>query len=662
MSSLPSAKATLPRFLDALLVKVKSVRAIWWHYGVAFLSVAIVVGVERIFPQLFRDYPYRLFWAVIAFNAWYGGIGPGIAATVFSVFNVNYFMILPVYGLQFTLNDGLALIVGTVITLFINIPGLRTRRLHQALAENEERFRSVLENMPVLMSVNNAQGQRIFWNKEAERVTGYSLQEVVGNPKLGDLLYPDRAYQAEIERFRQERRGDWRNWELVTRCKDGSTRIISWSNISKHYPVPGWEDWALGVDVTESKWTRRRTALLQNITAALSAAATPQQISTIILEQCLPVLGAAAGSIVGLSSDTQWLAIILSTGYSSETIQPYLRFPVTLDVPLAEAVRIRQPVWLHNQDMRNQKYPTMQEQTTGYKAWAALPLLVEDRVLGGLGFSFAQEQAFTTEEQEFMMSMASLCAQALERARLFEAESAARQEAEKANALKLQFLGMIAHELRTPLSSIKGFASTLLADDVEFDLSSQREFLTVIDQEADRLSELVSQLLDLARLQASSMTIQPESQSLGAIVDAAMPNLKTLTTYHELVIDVPHDLPPVTADTSRIVQVILNLVGNAARYAPSFTSITLRAHQSGDRLQVDVSDHGPGIPLEDHVRVFEAFSQGSEQLKQRSQGAGLGLAICKGLVEAHGGMIWIHDQPPPGTTISFTLPLVKQQR
>jgi PAS domain S-box-containing protein len=244
-----------------------------------------------------------------------------------------------------------------------------------------------------------------------------------------------------------------------------------------------------------------------------------------------------------------------------------------------------------------------------------------------------------------------------QRITMLEQEREARLKAEEANEVKLKFLAMISHELRTPLTSIKGFASTLLAKDVNWDTDSQAEFLEIIDQEANKLTDLVEQLLDVSRLHAHNLRINPVMQRLSEAVNTAVPQLQHIAARHHFVLDIPPDLPLTTFDTLRIAQVIVNLVDNAAKYSPPGTSIHLYADQIDHHLQVTVSDQGMGIPPEYRQTVFEAFQQ-LDRPGGAHKGAGLGLAICKGLIEAHGGRIWIDNQPTPGTTIRFTLPIV----
>lgn len=244
------------------------------------------------------------------------------------------------------------------------------------------------------------------------------------------------------------------------------------------------------------------------------------------------------------------------------------------------------------------------------------------------------------------------------RAELLLQEQNARRAAEAANELKLKFLAMVSHELRTPLASIKGFTSTLLANDVAWDTGTQHEFITIMDVEADRLTELVEQLLDISRLQAGSLRIEITPQAVQDVVTIAMPQLRALTDSHRLIFEIPEALPDVLMDKQRISQVLVNLVANAVKFSPTGTQITVSAKAMEGEVRFDIADEGEGIAPEEQKLVFDAFQQGMRQ-GARKPGAGLGLAICKGIVETHHGRIWIADHAGPGTTISFTLPTVK---
>jgi signal transduction histidine kinase len=236
-------------------------------------------------------------------------------------------------------------------------------------------------------------------------------------------------------------------------------------------------------------------------------------------------------------------------------------------------------------------------------------------------------------------------------------EQHARAEADKSNAMKSQFVGMVAHELRTPLTLIKGFTSSMLAEDVIWEADDQHKFLQIIDEEADRLNELIDQLLDVTQMQAGKLRIHPLLYSFAEIISHTGSELEILAQNHQLILAISQDLPLIMADPQRLAQVLLNLVGNATKYSPPHTTITITAQQHASGIQVDVADEGAGIPLSQRTKVFEAYRQLDDGAVRSTKGSGLGLAICKGLVEAHGGTIWIGEQVAPGTLVSFMLPL-----
>lgn len=240
---------------------------------------------------------------------------------------------------------------------------------------------------------------------------------------------------------------------------------------------------------------------------------------------------------------------------------------------------------------------------------------------------------------------------------LLKTEAVSRLEAERANEIKTKFLAMISHELRTPLTSIIGFTTTLLAKDVTWTPGEMHDFIHMIQQESERLQELIDQLLDLSRLEAGMLPITPKPCGLPVIMEEAFPQILTLTKEHILITHIPENLPKVFADPRRIAQVIVNLMRNASTYSPPGTEISLSAFLRKDFIQIEVSDLGVGIPASEHRKLFKSFHRGTGAENSRAQGAGLGLAICKRLIDAHGGRIWIKKKTTPGTTFSFTLPL-----
>ncbi|MGD9146431.1 MAG: ATP-binding protein [Anaerolineae bacterium] len=223
--------------------------------------------------------------------------------------------------------------------------------------------------------------------------------------------------------------------------------------------------------------------------------------------------------------------------------------------------------------------------------------------------------------------------------------------------MKSQLLSTVSHELRTPLASIKGFATTLLREDVEWEEASRREFLSIIDEESDRLTELIGNLLDMSRIEAGTLRVEPEPTDLGPIIQETAAEFQLMTRRHQIEILLAPALPLVMADPRRARQILRNLVENAIKYSPQGGTITIAASVDASSVQTSVADQGIGIESSHLDSVFDRFYQVDSASTRRVGGSGLGLSICKAIVEAHNGKIWVESQSGSGSTFYFTFPL-----
>ncbi len=221
--------------------------------------------------------------------------------------------------------------------------------------------------------------------------------------------------------------------------------------------------------------------------------------------------------------------------------------------------------------------------------------------------------------------------------------------------MKSSLVSTVSHELRTPLAAIKGYASTLLAEDVEWDLTSQREFITVISDEADRLSNLVNNLLDLSRIEAGSLRLSREECDLNGMIQRAAKQAR-LHNGNRFEVQVEAGLPALYADPTRMESILRNLIENSIKYAGAEAVIRVAVQKDKGNVVFRVSDNGPGIPPEEARRIFDSFYRVDESFSRIASGAGLGLAICQGLVRAHGGKIWVEPQEA-GACFAFFIPL-----
>ena len=220
--------------------------------------------------------------------------------------------------------------------------------------------------------------------------------------------------------------------------------------------------------------------------------------------------------------------------------------------------------------------------------------------------------------------------------------------------MKSSLISTVSHELRTPLAAIKGYATTLLAEDVEWDTKSQREFLSIISDETDRLSALVSSLLDLSRIESGNLTISRIECPIDEIIQRATKRAR-LEDGNKLEILLDPNLPTLYADPPRLETVIRNLLENAVKYAGEKATIRVEVKSQDENLVFRIKDDGPGIPTEESEHIFQSFYRLDASLTSVVGGAGLGLAICQGLVRAHSGSIWTEPQPK-GACIAFSIP------
>lgn len=227
----------------------------------------------------------------------------------------------------------------------------------------------------------------------------------------------------------------------------------------------------------------------------------------------------------------------------------------------------------------------------------------------------------------------------------------------EAEEMKSTFVSVISHELKTPVALIKGYASTLAREDANWDRSTLREGLDVIGEESDRLNALINNLLDASRIQAGGFKLERADVALPRLAAAVVESFRLQTDKHRFVIDFAPDFPAVFGDEERLRQVLNNLLSNAIKYAPQGGEIRVGGWREGEQVTVYVADQGIGIPAAEQGKLFQRFYRVDSSLRRSTQGAGLGLYLCRSIVEAHGGRIWLRSEPGKGTTVFFTLPI-----
>src|SRR5579883_507136 len=303
-----------------------------------------------------------------------------------------------------------------------------------------------------------------------------------------------------------------------------------------------------------------------------------------------------------------------------------------------------------------------------------IPLKMGNKVVGVLRLRIQDEMgSFPREERleeervrpaaatAFFWTFLDQVTALVERARL-QRENVRIAVLERTDALRAALLSSVSHDLRTPLTSIKAAASSLLQEDVQWSEEERRSFAAAIVREADRLNRLVGNLLDMSRIEGGALKPEKEWYPFDELVHDVLDHLQGLLQERRVDTFIPDDLPPVELDYLQMDQVLTNLIENAVRYTPARSPIEIRVEVRDQHLWVSIADYGPGIPPGDLERIFDKFYRvlSTKRRGTSTMGTGLGLAVCRGLVEAHGGRIWAENRAEGGAIFYFTLPLVQQ--
>lgn len=293
----------------------------------------------------------------------------------------------------------------------------------------------------------------------------------------------------------------------------------------------------------------------------------------------------------------------------------------------------------------------------GLRSYLAVPIELKSRVIGVLQLGSAEANRYDAQDEQRVATLARFAALWIENVRLLQ-EAAKVEALRKVDQLKSELLSVVSHELRTPLASIKGYTSTLLRDDVEWTEDDRREFLQIIEEESDRLGSLIDDLLQMSEIEAGVLRVRKQPVRVGRLAQKVVKKLRPQSADHPISVHVSHDVPETMGDPRRVEQILHNLIVNAIKYSPEPTPIAVRVEKRGDDVLVTVKDQGMGIAPDHLDHVFDRFYRVEGAMARQTRGSGLGLPICRGLVEAHSGRIWAESEPGKGSAFCFSLPIV----
>lgn len=507
--------------------------------------------------------------------------------------------------------------------------------------------------------------QIINFNKGAEEIFGWPAKEVIGQ-SLNHLL-PERfrprhsTFIDEFARSAEPARRMGHRREVAGRRRNG-TEFPAEASISK-LELPGGRRVFTAVvrDITERRRAQENERFLADTAARLSASLGFEETLQTIAECATPTLGDAC--VVDVLDGAKFVRHVAdSDGVPNEEARGSLRAlaerggldwespsPV-VDVirrGRSELVPAVDDAWLEAHEDDPERLTRWRR--LGVHSMLVVPLVVGERALGAVTLlAINSRPAYGSDARALAEKFASHASLALENARLY-------REAKRATEGRDQVLGVVSHDLRNPLSAI-AMCGTALRNDPKMQTAEREDLLGTIIQSTEWMNRLIQDLLDVASIEAGRLSLERSREEIGSLLSKALRMFEVEASQRRIALTMraAADLPIVVVDGSRIVQVLGNLLRNALKFTPDGGQITVGAEVRGGNVVFSVTDNGPGIPIADQSRVFDRYWQSRRTANKR--GTGLGLSIAKGIIDAHGGRMWLESTPGQGTTFYFSIP------
>jgi PAS domain S-box-containing protein len=538
-------------------------------------------------------------------------------------------------------------------------------RLYQSLARSEQRFRSFVQNASDVVVVFGADQTVRYASPPLRRVLGYDPDAIIG-ARAGTLVHPeDKDLVEETARAVIQEPGSQRTIELRLRHADGSWRTIE-AHATNQIAEPAVRGMVVNLhDITERKRTEEDARFLAEAGAVL---VTSLEYGTTLIQMlglAVPRLGdwctidmlETNGSLRRLAvaaSDPEFERVLIDLA-RHYPIEPSSRHPIAQAIRLGEAILTPNVPDELPQVARGAAHLDLMR-ALHTRSQISVPLVAHGRTLGVICFGYAGSgRQHDERDLSLARRFGERAALAMENARLYDDAQAALAEATRALDLRDEFLSVASHELRTPLTALKG--QVQLAERW-LRRGEQATVITLIqhaDAQVDRLTRLVRALLDVSRVEAGGIPVDPEPTAIDAVVRRVVEMERAAAPDREIELDLPNGTPLVIADEERIEQVLINVLQNARKYSPPTAPISVRVTVDGEMVSVAVQDHGMGIPAEDLSRIFERFHRGAN-VDRNIVGLGIGLYVAREIVTALGGGITVDSESGKGSTFTISLP------
>jgi len=402
----------------------------------------------------------------------------------------------------------------------------------------------------------------------------------------------------------------------------------------------------------ERKRAEEELIALNAIATTISQSLDLDHMLNAILPKVLEVMDVDAGWIQLLDEDERTLSLAAQRGFSPEIAKGIQTTKLDGDLT-GQVAQSGQPIVVER-IQGNAGFGIWTDQQEEEYAFVGVPIESKDKVVGVLSVFVRAPSKPTSQAVQLLTSIGHQIGIAVENARLVE-EASSVEILQELNRLRSELIANVSHEVRTPLGLIKLSCTSLLAEDLEFDRDTMRQFLCGIEEETVRLERIVDNLLDISRIESGRLHLDKRPTDLAQLAVEVIENVEIQSPQHQMVHDFVTPLVA-TVDAKRIEQVLRNLLSNAIKYSPEGGIISVQGYEDKGRIVIQVGDQGIGIAPEELGLVFERFYRVQSEAIQNVSGVGLGLAICQNIIEAHGGYIWVESDLGMGSTFYFAVP------
>ncbi|MBO1625546.1 PAS domain-containing sensor histidine kinase [Bacillus arachidis] len=477
----------------------------------------------------------------------------------------------------------------------------QTKNIH-LLSQKEEQLHTILQNMPIMVDALDKNGKFILWNRECELVTGYAAEEIVGNPKALELLYPDESYRKQMQKKFSVRGKSFRDWEMNLTCKNGEIKTIMWSNISEQFPVPGYSYWAVGVDITHRKGIeeqlKQQTSELELIFKALP-------------DLCF--LTEADGTIIDYKAGSPAKFYVPAESFMGK------KFYEVLPSPVAQQFREAIHQVQHKESTVIVEYPLTLKGSISFFEARCLPLL-KDKVM-----IIVRDITERKKTEELLNKSDTLAAIG-------------------------QLAAGVAHEVRNPLTVIKGFIQLF-----QINQEDQDKYFELMLSEIERIEAILHEFLSIAKTDV----IPTEKKNLCFILKnvVSLINTKAIMTNIQINLHIESKELIIDCCENQLKQVFINILQNSIEAMPDGGEISIYVKKSERKeVIINIVDEGLGIPEERIKRLGEPFYSTKEK------GTGIGLMLSYKIIESHQGRISIMSEVGVGTSVTIYLPMFQSEQ